>query len=148
IGLGNGSNGVEIRNDSTEESVLVEDNVIGGVDADDGEEDGIVKARNIISGILADGIHIAGHRTLANRIQGNYIGTDEDGLNAVGNEGDGIHLTTFVGQTPDSTTLIGGQEPGAGNIISGNVNDGLFIGFGARAVATRNVINKPSLTLP
>lgn len=54
------------------------------------------------------------------RIQGNYIGTDATGTVALGNETAGIGLDG-IGST------VGGVVPGAGNLISGNVMDGLFL---------------------
>ena len=49
-----------------------------------------------------------------NVVQGNYIGTDETGMAAVGN---GI---AGIGMVSDHHSVIGGTEPGAGNVISGN----------------------------
>ena len=142
-GLGNRQGGVQLRNESPDdaEDVAVDFNIIGSFDAEDGDEDGTVRGRNIISGNLSHGVNIVGHRTRDNRIQGNYIGTDETGLAPAGNEGDGVHVSTFVGQVPGtSTALIGGEDPGATNIISGNTGNGVFIGFGGRAAVVANAI--------
>jgi CSLREA domain-containing protein len=49
-----------------------------------------------------------------NVIQGNFIGTDITGMVDHGNQGRGIALSG------SSNNLIGGSEPGAGNLISGN----------------------------
>jgi len=57
-------------------------------------------------------------------IQGNYIGTDFTGNNAVPNSFGGIY---FYGS---GTNLVGGAVQGAGNIISGNYQEGLSIGYG------------------
>ncbi len=55
----------------------------------------------------------------ANVIQGNYIGTDVTGTEALGN-GWGIIVT-------GNDNVVGGPDPGAGNVISGNWNSGLDI---------------------
>jgi Domain of unknown function DUF11 len=57
----------------------------------------------------------------SNRIEANFIGTDPTGTIADGN-GAGIDLNT-------PNNIIGGLEPGARNVISGN------LGFGVRVVA-------------
>jgi RHS repeat-associated protein len=87
-------------------------------------------SRNIISGwsigIWATGV---GGRT---RIQGNYIGTDISGTFAVpptasSTYGIGVSLSHGLEDFPAEHMLIGGGEPGAGNLISGNAGDGLAI---------------------
>lgn len=80
--------------------------------------------RNIISGNSRYGISIG--NTSGNVVQGNYIGTDWTGMERLANNSAGISWTYDVG------TVIGGSEPGAGNVISGNGN-GLRI-FGQNAV--------------
>ena len=58
-----------------------------------------------------------------NVIQGNFIGTDAGGTYAVSNKGNGIVVSQGV-----TNCLIGGTNAGAGNVISGNANNGIFIG--------------------
>jgi hypothetical protein len=58
-----------------------------------------------------------------NVIQGNYIGTDVTGTIALGN-GMGVGITS-------SNNMIGGTAAGAGNVISGNLGDGVFIADGS-----------------
>ena len=79
-------------------------------------------ARNVISANGSGGVVIGGFGNSAvnNIIQGNFIGTDITGSNALGNQGNAILLTVSAG-----ATTIGGTTPGAGNVISGSVN-----GFG------------------
>ena len=77
--------------------------VIGGTTAE---------ARNVISGNGWDGIQLL--LTTGAVIEGNYIGTNANGTEAIGNFTDGIR----VGISTDVT--IGGTAPGAGNLISGN----------------------------
>lgn len=54
-----------------------------------------------------------------NHITGNFIGIDTDGVTARPNSGDGILVSGSPGNT------IGGASPGARNIISANVSDGI-----------------------
>jgi CSLREA domain-containing protein len=126
----NVGNGIEIRNDSTLVNSVLDANVIGGTDEDDGALDGEVLARNVISGNVGNGILLAGRGVDNTLIAGNYIGTDVEGLTALGtgNEGDGILILALepVAVGP-SNTEIGGSEPGAANIISGNNKAGVFI---------------------
>jgi parallel beta-helix repeat protein len=53
-------------------------------------------------------------------VQGNYIGTDASGIHALGNQQYGVLVT-------DNDALIGGTAPGAGNVISGNGDAGIYI---------------------
>ncbi len=71
------------------------------------------------------------------RIQGNFIGTDKDGLLAIPND-IGIQIT---GNTSDN--LIGGVNEGEGNVISGNKE------FGVEILTPGNVLkaNKIGLSL-
>jgi hypothetical protein len=52
-------------------------------------------------------------------LQGNYIGTDATGTMALGN-GVGLRIGS-------ANNTIGGTMPGAGNLISGNLGDGILI---------------------
>lgn len=81
--------------------------------------------RNLISGNRFDGVSLGGNpanppqdRT---RVQGNYIGTDASGLNALGNGRDGI--TSGLSKN----LRVGGAEPGAGNVIAANGRTGVFM---------------------
>lgn len=77
-------------------------------------------ARNVISGNDGNGIVISNGST-GNRIQGNYIGTDVTGGLSLGNQRIGIFIIESSGN------IIGGTEPGAGNLISGNLNWGILV---------------------
>jgi CSLREA domain-containing protein len=101
--LGNGERGVFVYG--------VNNNVIGGVGADDG---------NVISGNDEYGVSIQGGGT-GNRIEGNLIGTNAAGTAALGNAMHGV----FVSRSPDNS--IGGLAAGAGNVISGNEQYGVSI---------------------
>ena len=84
---------------------------------------------NVISGNGGNGIHVCGTNPWGyahgNIIQGNRIGTNAAGDASVPNSGDGIYISAA-----DDT--IGGTEPGAGNVISGNGGSGVVLtGSGA-----------------
>ena len=53
-------------------------------------------------------------------IQGNVIGTDRTGTNAIGNDSHGITVECAAG------TVVGGGVAGAGNVISANGGNGIF----------------------
>jgi uncharacterized repeat protein (TIGR01451 family) len=91
-------------------------NQIGGTNAAD---------RNVISGNNGDGINLGSYAgaTSNNVVVGNYIGTNAAGTAALSNTGNG------VGIFGSSNNRIGGTDPGAGNLISGNGN-GVSIGCG------------------
>jgi hypothetical protein len=102
--VANGFSGVAISNAPA--------NIIGGTASGAG---------NVISGNANSGINLGGN-TSGTVIQGNFIGTDLTGNNAVANSLGGIY---FYGS---GTNLIGGVAAGAGNIISGNFQEGLSVG--------------------
>ncbi len=95
-------------------------NIIGGIVATD---------RNVISGNSSLGIFVFDTGTSGNTIQGNYIGTDVTGTTAVPN-----FYGVMVIQGP-SNNMVGGTVAGAGNLISGNVQVGMYI-----ADATGNTV--------
>ena len=84
-------------------------NTIGGTTA---------AARNIISGNTTFGVFVLAAGTTGNTVAGNYIGTNVSGTAAVPNGNDGVRI-----QSPGNT--IGGTATGAGNLISGNLSDGV-----------------------
>jgi hypothetical protein len=85
-------------------------NTIGGTDSG---------ARNLISGNRGIGVDIFGAASTGNRVQGNFIGTDVNGMSALTNSS-GV-------QVSGSGNLIGGTDPGAGNVISGSTLNGILI---------------------
>jgi Calx-beta domain len=92
-------------------------NFVGGTEAG---------ARNVISGNQGVGLMISGGGASNNIVQGNFIGTNAAGTAALGN----IHNGVTMDGAP--STVIGGTEVGARNIISGNKGVGLLIsGSGA-----------------
>jgi uncharacterized repeat protein (TIGR01451 family) len=87
------------------------DNIIGGT---------VAGTRNIISGNNFGGVEIYDGGSTGNQIQGNFIGTDVTGNNAISNRANGIRL-----EAPNN--IIGGSATGAGNVISGNLSRGIII---------------------
>jgi len=115
--LGNTSDGVAVTNAS--------DNTIGGTTAG---------ARNLISANRLGGVTLICGRATGNVVQGNFIGTDVSGARPLGNQGDGLLLTSIsANECAGSATLniIGGTVAEARNIISDNNGYGVEIGFGA-----------------
>ena len=101
--VGNAAPGVYLHNGSSSTT-------IGGA---------VAGAGNIISG-NSRGVHI--QNSINNTVQGNSIGTNAAGNTAVPNLEQGIVIS-------DSATgnLIGGTTAGAGNLVSGNVNNGIGV---------------------
>ncbi|MCS6817006.1 MAG: FG-GAP-like repeat-containing protein [Blastocatellia bacterium] len=136
---GNSRHGLQVRNST---GVRAQGNLIGvdarGAAVVKNGDDGIfladvfnaqiggvsASARNVISGNEGNGVTLV--RSTGSKIQGNYIGTDATGRQALGNGGAGIHVDF---NSPNN--LIGGAVEGAGNVISGNRGSGLFLGAGA-----------------
>jgi hypothetical protein len=130
---GNGESGVFIA-DAGASANLVEGNLIGctatgrsalsnsfaGVRLEtDGNHIGRPGGQpNVISGNGRSGIEIAGANS--NLIQANLIGPDVQGKGALGNNG-GVAISGGSGN------VIGGTVAGAGNVISGNDNSGIFL---------------------
>jgi hypothetical protein len=80
---------------------------------------------NVISGNDGTGVMIsddlAFDPAINNQVEGNRIGTSLDGTVALPNTGDGIEILDSGFNT------IGGPNPGAGNLIAGNEDDGVSI---------------------
>lgn len=87
--------------------------VIGGGSSGEG---------NVISGNGRCGIEIQGSGTSGNVYSGNYLGLGADGMTAIPNGANGIHLKSGA-----HDNLIGGAGPGEGNVISANSSDGIHI---------------------
>jgi Astacin (Peptidase family M12A) len=137
---GNGEYGVAIVNDGTTGN-LVQGNLIGlgaggtngvpnvfsGLLIDSGAQSNIIGgtvtgARNIISGNITAGVFLTGAGTSDNVVEGNYIGTDITGTNAIGNTIAGIYLPGGA-----QNNIIGGTIPAARNVISGNASYGVYL---------------------
>ncbi len=101
---------------------------------------------NIISGNAENGISFSGKNVgpvtvtaEGNRILGNYIGTDITGKEALGNGTDGIWFYNNA-----YNNIIGGNEPGSGNIIAFNKRAGVHVG-GNTGPGTGNAILSNSI---
>ena len=79
-------------------------------------------ARNFISGNGIAGVIIQSNETMGNVVQGNYIGTDVSGTASLGNAVVGVVIHTEA-----TNNIIGGDTPGARNLISGNGIAGVWI---------------------
>ena len=110
IDRGNARNGIEITGSN---------NTIGGTTAAE---------RNVLSGNTESGIWIHGlfgAPASGNIVQGNYIGINAAGTGALGNTLSGIVITDPTA----SGNRIGGTVAGSGNVISGNGDSGIAIGY-------------------
>ena len=106
--IANGRNGVTLEQ-STQD-------LVGGTNSGEG---------NVISGNTGHGVHVfvcdAGHICDGERIQGNVIGLTANGQSTQPNHGNGVRIQA----APNNT--IGGSTPGARNLISANLLDGIDI---------------------
>ncbi len=75
---------------------------------------------NLISGNEEDGVSLHSSDTSHNTISGNYIGTDASGTAVLSNLGNGIEIGSGASQN-----VIGGDNPGERNVISGNEGFGV-----------------------
>ncbi|HKS42340.1 MAG TPA: HYR domain-containing protein [Blastocatellia bacterium] len=103
LNFGNGEEGIDI-----EES---QGTLIGGT---------APEAGNVISGSAQEGVEIFGGST-GNLLQGNLIGTNSSGTNAIPNVLAGVFINGANGNT------IGGTIAAARNVISNNVDRGVTI---------------------
>jgi hypothetical protein len=135
---GNGGNGIYVTGASTANNTI-DGNVIGtnatGTAMVPNASDGILivnssgyviggsapATRNIISGNTQDGVLLNGSGTSGISVIGNTIGSDATGQKPLGNGANGVAI---IGA---SNNTIGGATAALGNLISGNVNDGVLI---------------------
>jgi CSLREA domain-containing protein len=106
--LGNSLDGVLISGSSNF-------NLVGG--AADG-------ARNLISGNKGSGVQIVAGSPGNNKVQGNFIGTKANGVDALGNSGAGVQMNSA------NTTIGGDFFLDEGNSIAFNTGGGVFVGSG------------------
>ena len=119
------NNGIALRN--------AQNTTIGG-ERDVGA--GPLGQGNLISGNGGSGVELWGESAF-NTIVGNYIGTDVYGTAALGNL-NGVKIA----YGPKNNT-IGGDTPSEGNVISGNVENGVLI---EGSDSTGNTISHNSIT--
>ena len=129
-GLGNSGSGVASRTSGAR---------IGGVDA---------AAGNVVSGNAGHGIEVASiglsYPAGSNEILGNLIGTDANGLHAIGNEQDGINVAGSIFNTASRNVISGNRGSGVvaqsdrvvGNLIGTDRTGRVPLGNGAWGVIT------------
>jgi titin len=111
--------------------IVASDNVIGGTEYFE---------KNLISSNGRNGILISSQAE-DNLVLGNLIGVDATGEHALGNGDNGIQLGAAGGFNAALSNVIGGTVSGAGNVISGNANDGILItAFTERSIIQGNLI--------
>jgi CSLREA domain-containing protein len=108
--LGTDQSGTRAIGNGFSISVEGDNNLIGGTDPGAG---------NVISGNFYAALTVYGN---GNTIQGNNIGTDATGKVAIPNDSTGLFLAFGA-----SNNIVGGTDPGAGNVIAGNNYDGVYI---------------------
>ena len=146
---GNGRDGINIYGSGTSNN-LVEGNYVGvnaggtaalrnadwGVILDQASSNTVggttATARNVISGNQEGGVAIYGGSAVNDLVEGNYIGTDITGTVALGNAYSGVYVgsgSLFSDKPPGSASnvTIGGTAAGAGNVISANGQNGIWI---------------------
>ncbi len=111
--IGNAVNGIWVANGAS-------NNLIGGSTSGAG---------NVVVANLDDGIEIQGSTSTGNRIFGNIVGLDPTGLVVMGN-GDGVDEKFDAGIVIEDAPAnqIGGPGAFEGNLISGNLGQGILIG--------------------
>jgi hypothetical protein len=91
-------------------------NTIGGLTPTAGQGPGNVISGNRLSGVLISGIAAEG-----NQVLGNLIGTDATGSKGLPNSSSGVSIDSA------QNNLIGGDIPGAGNVIAANRTFGVLL---------------------
>lgn len=92
-----------------------------------------VAARNVISGNLGNGVHMAAGAS-NNTVQGNYIGVNVEGTARVANESGVAFFTNAHHNT------VGGTTAAARNVISGNRGNGVQVEGGDSNVVQGNYV--------
>jgi titin len=95
-------------------------------------------AGNVILANSEAGIFITGSEATNNLVQGNSIGASSAGGQALGNGYAGLTMADTGGN------IIGGTVAGAGNVISGNSQDGIFATNATGIVVQGNLIGTDS----
>jgi titin len=124
---GNGSSGVFLNGPNSSGNViqcnfigtdyhghLVVSNANDGITVDGAPSNTI--SGNVISGNATNGVYLTGPGAVGNIVAGNFIGTDAAGKLALGNHTAGVTISA-----------ASGNFIGPSNVISGNLNDGIFL---------------------
>ncbi len=107
--IGTDASGTQDRANATGVAISGSKHTIGGASPE---------ARNLISGNNAINVLLLDKG--GNKVQGNLMGTQKDGTSVIGGTQTGVSI-----QSPKNT--IGGAEPGAGNVIAHNSQNGISI---------------------
>ncbi|MCT7977020.1 DUF4347 domain-containing protein [Laspinema olomoucense] len=89
-------------------------------------------ARNLISGNSGNGIYLA---SSSNRVLGNFIGTQADGISPLGNAANGVDIASLT-----ANNLIGGIATGESNQIGFNGRAGIQVSPGSNNGILSNAI--------
>ena len=129
---GNATLGLEIVGDHRSSAFPSATNItIGGT---------VAGAGNLISGNDFGGIWI---RNGDATIQGNKIGTQIDGVSALGNSGEGVRVFNVVGD-PVLAVAVGGMADGAGNTIAYNGGVGVSVEASTVTILRNSIFNNGS----
>ena len=99
----------------------------------------VVGPSNLISGNKFIGLYISGNGANSNTVIGNFIGTDVSGKLRLANTTAGV---TIYGC---NNNQIGGRNPGNGNVISGNLQDGIYLTNSFQNIIQGNLIGLSAL---
>ncbi len=109
--------------------VNIHDGATGNlVGADGSDPTADAGARNVIAGNSFEGVRITDFGTSLNAVAGNYIGVDMTGETALGNGGSGISFGYSPSNNRVGTTGTDADDAGERNVISGNLNSGVYVG--------------------
>ncbi len=147
---GNGQHGILLANSQTD-SNYVQGNFIGtdstglvalantlsGIKLESGVQDNLiggstVYTRNIISGNAQDGIIVSSNTTSNNTIIGNFIGLNKNGDLALPNTLTGVRFENNA-----SNNYLGGNTYAERNVISGNLNHGVYFQSNTTSIFVR-----------
>ncbi len=93
--------------------------------------------RNVISGNLGSGVEISGASATGNKVKGNLIGLAAGGGAGLGNGASGVEVDAAA------NSVIGGNSPVEGNVISANGQHGVRI----HSLATGNAVRGNTIGL-
>jgi parallel beta-helix repeat protein len=113
--LGNGNFGINVAGGAGA--------IIGGTTPGSG---------NVVSANAADGITFS--NAVGGLVEANYVGTDSTGVSALPNSGNGVSV--FF----SNSVAIGAAAAGAGNVISANFGNGVYLNFSTGCTVAGNFI--------